>query len=155
MLKRTVERIRLLGKQLPTTGAHPLPLATATCRALPRIDKDPNPYEMMAMTRQERRHYEKGYKRVNRKLLHKVFYNMTFVLWPWWLRRKKRRTSLWKRRGRHYERFRQHRLRRRHRRHQIRLSTPEKESKFQRCCLPVFRKLGKFLKKLCSCGSSQ
>ena len=114
------------------------------------ITDTPNPYEMMTLTRQERYHYEKEYNRANRKLLCEVFYTLMFVILPWRLRRKKRGARLWERRGRHFERFRQHRLRRQRRREMC-LSTSEKENIFDRCFMPILRKFAMILKKLCFC----
>ena len=152
MQKQILGKIhQFLGKQVIDAGARPLPpITTNTCNSkkVPLPDKDPNPYEMMAMTRQERHDYEKEYNRANTKLLREVLYKARFVIWPWRLSRKRRRDFLWKRRGRHFERFCQHRQRRR----KVRLSTTEKENG-DRCFMLYLRRFWEFLKSYFS-GSS-
>lgn len=139
------------------TSAFPTnqPLATSACLSPTTkaclTGKDPNPYEMMAMTRQERCDYEKEYNRANRKLLCEIFYTLTFVIRPWRLRRKRRGAFQWERRGKHYEQFRQHRLRRQRRREKL-LSATEKENEFHRCCTSTLKKIAEFLKKMCFCN---
>lgn len=148
-----------LSRPLSPACGRSFPSAASTLMALVLPVKDPavDPYEMIAMTPKERYRYQKEYKEANRELLRKALYELTFLILPWRLRRRRRRVFYWIRRGRHFERFRQHRLRRR-RRQEMRLSTPNEKCNSSHCfAKQIIRNFRKFLRKIlrfCLCNPS-